>query len=85
MRKIKHTTNVIRQIAEADMACHGQKSLSSSFVRLIFRLSCNDLIRWFSWRFRAHIIWKDRVVKYDHVYRQINAAVQKYWENEKWR
>ena len=57
------------------MACHGQKSLTSSFVRLTFRLS------WF----RAHIIWKDRVVKYDDVYRQIDAAVKKYWENEKWR
>ena len=52
---------------------HGQKSRTSSFVRLTFRLSRNDLI------------WKDRAVKYDDVYRQINAAVQKYCENEKWR
>ena len=35
--------------------------------------------------FRAHPSWKDRVVTYDHVYRQINATVQKYCENEKWR
>ena len=32
---------------------------------------------------RAYIVSKDRVVKYDHVYGQIKAAVQKHYENEK--
>ena len=64
---------------------YGQKSWTSNFMRLTFRLSSNALNRWFSWWFRAHIIWKNRVVKYDDVCRQINVAVQKYCENEKWR
>ena len=66
-----------------DRRLHGQKSRTSSFVRLTFRLSRNDLNRWFSWWFRAYIVSKDRVVKYDHVYGQIKAAVQKHYENEK--
>ena len=64
---------------------HGQKSRTSSLVRLTFRLSHNDLHRWFSWWFPAQIVCKDRVVKYVEVYSQIKAAVQKYCENEKWR
>lgn len=64
---------------------HGRRTRTSSFVWLTFRLSRNDVNRWFLWWLRAHIVRKDRGVKYNHVYNQIKAAVQKYCEKEKWR
>ena len=39
----------------------------------------------FYWDYRAHNVWKVRVVKYRVVYGQIKAADQKYCPNQKWR
>ena len=62
-----------------------QKSRTSNFARLTFRLFRNGFNRWFYCNSRAHNDRKVRVVKYIVVYGQIKAADQKYCHSQRWR